>query len=335
MNPIISAVIPVRNRKEITQKILKQIFFQVNQINQSDRILVIVVDDGSTDGTKEMINSEFPQVHLIEGDGTLWWAGAIVSGMNYALSNLQTDYVVWLNDDISLSANFIENLVNICHNSVRMETTIIGGIVTDETYPNWIVYGGFEGRKSVSDLKIFHDSEELEVNVLCGNIVVISRHIINKIGFPNHIKLPQHGGDFEYIMRATKAEIKIILSSKLRASNDYRLEDFIRYMPYLLQWYVQPSLVKRWEVIKGLTSYKANHSIWQVVGLHSKNRYLETIPKWKYILCYLNKLIRLLAINFVPEKKIQSKLEAFLEYQNPPQEIIDMLFKQSNQRSLK
>lgn len=324
----ISLIIPVRNRRELTRKILGEVFTQVQDAPSGDRVFAIVVDDGSTDGTPEMIATEFPLVHLIAGDGNLWWCGAIVKGMEYALSQLNTDYVVWLNDDQSLDANFINNLMAICRDFARMPATIFGGIIRDRTYPEWIVYGGFQGRYRVSNIKQFIEIPELEVDVLSGNIVVISSLIVDKIGFPDYQKLPHHGSDFEYIMRAKKAGIKIILTSKLQATTDYQLEDFIRYMPYWLQWYLQPSLMKKWEIIKGLTSYKANHSIWQVVALHSDNRHLKTIPPWKYFFCYLNKIIRLFLINFASKKKIKSKLDDFLECQNPPQEIIDIFWQQ-------
>lgn len=318
----ISLVIPVRNRLKVTQHILQQIFEQIQPFLNRHELFVIVVDDGSTDGTRGMIQANFPLTHLLEGDGHLWWAGAIVKGMKYAIAHLDSDYIVWLNDDQSLASDFIPNLIEICRQT-RMQSTIVGGIVRDRTYPDWIVYGGWQGRKNVSHINRFLATDELEVDVLAGNIVVLSRHVINQVGFPDYQKLPHHGSDFEYIMRAKKAGIKIILTSKLQATTDYQLEDFIRYMPYWLQWYLQPSLTKRWEIIKGLTSYKANHSIWQVVALHSSNRDLEKIPPWKYFFCYLNKIMRLFLINFVPKKTIQAKLDDFLQCQNPPQEIID------------
>ena len=111
---LISIIIPVRNRKEITRNILTQIFTQISLNNCTSNVSVIVVNDGSTDGTKEMIIEQFDHVHLIEGDGSLWWTGAIIQGMEYGVNKLNADYLVWLNDDISLADNFLVNLINIC-----------------------------------------------------------------------------------------------------------------------------------------------------------------------------------------------------------------------------
>ncbi|NEP47383.1 MAG: glycosyltransferase [Moorea sp. SIO3C2] len=78
----ISLIIPVRNRQHYTQNILSQIFQQIPQANNDNTsvISVIIVDDDSTDGTREMIRRQFPNVYLIEGDGNLWWTGGICLG---------------------------------------------------------------------------------------------------------------------------------------------------------------------------------------------------------------------------------------------------------------
>ena len=73
-------IIPVHNRKEITLKCLDTL----KQNGDLDKYYVIVIDDGSTDGTSEAIQSLYPDVIILTGDGNLWWTGAIKKGMEYA-----------------------------------------------------------------------------------------------------------------------------------------------------------------------------------------------------------------------------------------------------------
>ncbi|MEQ9553740.1 MAG: glycosyltransferase [Coleofasciculus sp. G3-WIS-01] len=313
-------IIPVRNRKNYTHNILEQLTFQIEQENLKG-ISIIIVNDGSTDGTKEMIQNKFPTVFLIEGDGSLWWAGAIVKGMSYALKSLEADYIVWLNDDICIADCFIRNLIKIC-SSGKYKSAVVGGIVLDQTYIDWIVYSGLKDRQPVSHINAFSTSNELEVDVLCGNIVVIPRTIVDQVGFPDSIKLPHHGSDYEYIMRVKKAGFRVILSCNLKASTDYTISDFTRYMPYWMQWYLQPNLGSRWKIIQGLTNLKANQNIWLIVNMHSSNRDKKVISNWNYLFCYINKIIRFLIIDFLPKDYVKSRIYNYLLEQNPPPAIV-------------
>src|SRR6266566_1076605 len=77
----IYVVVPVFNRKSLTER------FLCCMRSQSFRNFeTIVVDDGSTDSTAELVSERFPEVHLLRGDGSLWWTGAINLGIRYAMA---------------------------------------------------------------------------------------------------------------------------------------------------------------------------------------------------------------------------------------------------------
>ena len=100
-------IIPVHNRKHFTLECLLSLRKQTFQ-----NFKVIVIDDGSTDGTGEMIEKEFPDVILLKGDGDLWWTGATNLGVEYALTQAgQGDYILTLNNDTELAPDFIERMM--------------------------------------------------------------------------------------------------------------------------------------------------------------------------------------------------------------------------------
>ena len=73
-------VIPVHNRLEFTRACLASLR------EQSYRdFTIVVVDDGSTDGTYATLAEEFPEVTLLWGDGDLWWTGAMNRALEWAL----------------------------------------------------------------------------------------------------------------------------------------------------------------------------------------------------------------------------------------------------------
>src|SRR6478736_9895838 len=98
-------VIPVFNRKKFTADCLQSL---LNQTHRAD--FIIVVDDGSTDGTWEMLDAVFPEVIVLRGDGNLFWTAAINLGIRCALS-LNPDYVMTLNNDTVASGDFIEKML--------------------------------------------------------------------------------------------------------------------------------------------------------------------------------------------------------------------------------
>ena len=89
---------------------------------------VIVVDDGSSDGTREMLES-YPDVVTLRGDGALWWTGATNVGCGWALSRAaDDDAVVTLNDDTIPGPGWLESLLDAAGSSPH---SLIGSLLVD------------------------------------------------------------------------------------------------------------------------------------------------------------------------------------------------------------
>ena len=89
----IAAILTCHNRKKKTLTCLADLMNQ-DEISKVD-LHVYLVDDGSTDGTSDAVKQKFPQVNILQGDGTLYWNG----GMRFAFSIAKKsdyDYYLWL-----------------------------------------------------------------------------------------------------------------------------------------------------------------------------------------------------------------------------------------------
>ena len=106
--PKVYLVVPVFNRVEKTMEFLAS----VKKLSY-DKIITIIVDDGSTDGTERKIKDRYPEVIILKGTGSLWWAGSTNLGVKYALDHGRDgDYVYTINNDTVLSAETLDCLVD-------------------------------------------------------------------------------------------------------------------------------------------------------------------------------------------------------------------------------
>ena len=99
----ISIVIPTHNRKELLHRCLEA----ATQQDYPD-YEVIVVDDGSTDGTGEMVRREFPQVRYIRQEPNRGPAAARNQGIEVATGEI----IAFTDDDCLIPVDFLSRLAD-------------------------------------------------------------------------------------------------------------------------------------------------------------------------------------------------------------------------------
>jgi len=186
-------VIPVHNRRETTLRTLRAL--------ADDGVFgwaaVLVVDDGSTDGTAGAGRAEFPAVHWLQGDGTWWWAGAIRRGMEWALAS-GAARIFWLNDDCIPPRGGLARLRD---------------FVARENTASWIdaqtsagrIYGAH--RKTLMRVRRCTPEEERsgKVDTFSGNCVCLPRQWVERVGLPDDRSFPHGLADFDYGLRLRTA----------------------------------------------------------------------------------------------------------------------------------
>jgi GT2 family glycosyltransferase len=199
-------IIPVHNRKSITLNCLENL----KQNGDLPLYHIVVVDDGSTDGTAEAIQSLYPEVTMLFGDGNLWWTGAIALGMKYAYEQ-GAEFLIWLNDDCKFPANTLSDLVRFCQDN---QGTIVGCQGADTNNPTLVAFGG--KRKTWQGYRFIDvpTGQTIPCDLLSGNLVCLPRSVIHKIGYPDAALVPHYGGDSLFLIRAKKAGFQIFVDRR-------------------------------------------------------------------------------------------------------------------------
>jgi glycosyltransferase involved in cell wall biosynthesis len=101
-----SIIIPTYNRKPILEKCLRSLEQQQLQAVDIDGYEVVVVDDGSTDGTVAWLHqhrTEFPHVKLLEQDHQ-----GPAAARNLGLSAASGDYIIFIDSDLVVTDLFLQ-----------------------------------------------------------------------------------------------------------------------------------------------------------------------------------------------------------------------------------
>jgi GT2 family glycosyltransferase len=206
MNPYV--VIPVHNRQAITMRCLQNLDRQ--GIFAWAR--VVVVDDGSTDGTAERVTAEYPQVSVLRGDGTLWWAGAMAKGMRWAMDEGASP-IFWLNDDCYPRPGTLEAL--------RDFTAAHGCIAVGQAItPAGFRYGGYRKTRTWFERLPCGPESTVACDAFNGNCVCIPRSVVESIGYPDARGLPHALADTDYGLRAGSAEIQAVVVGLAPCDNE-------------------------------------------------------------------------------------------------------------------
>jgi GT2 family glycosyltransferase len=194
-------LIPVFNRLEYTKSVLRCLRKQA----LDEPLNITIIDDGSTDGTADFLKSQ-RDISVLQGDGNLWWGGAIDLGLKEIFPNLlETDWILFCNNDTEFSPDFVQNLLRCAQKNYP---AAVGSIVRDIEFPHEIISIGpvlDSSRLVVSDRII--DSEmwsmqdSVEVDALSGRGALYSAFALKCAVSKKSKLLPHYLADYELSLR--------------------------------------------------------------------------------------------------------------------------------------
>src|SRR5690349_11239156 len=97
----IAALASSFNRLQKTKTFLSSLLSQA--IPKNYLLDVYLLDDNSPDGTAAYVRENFPSVHVVDGNGNLFWAGSMRTLWEHVNTVNTYDIILLLNDDVELA----------------------------------------------------------------------------------------------------------------------------------------------------------------------------------------------------------------------------------------
>ena len=187
------------------KRLLKECLTSLSD-TQYSAFRVVAVDNGSTDGSAEMVRREFPSVELIETGRNFGYPGGNNIGLRYVMEKHSPDYVLLLNNDTRvIDPQWLSWLVK------RFESDegigIVGCLLVTPTGTAQRV--GLEVLPGVH--LPFFNREMRRPALGCS---LIRREVLEKVGLFDEGYFPMLFEDVDYIKRASRASFKAVLERR-------------------------------------------------------------------------------------------------------------------------
>ena len=209
----VAVLMSVFNRREKTLACLSACFaqFEVMKPDRKYSFSVYMTEDGCTDGTSDAVSEFFPSVHIIHGDGTLYWNRGMCAAWNEAAKS-DPDFYIWLNDDTIIRDGALSVLLET--SAALGHRAIVAGTAAGSD--GILTYGG---RTSGGKIIVPDKTIPVGCDIFNGNLVLVPRHVFKKLGTMDQV-FSHSFGDYDYGVRAEKSGITSVVAPGILASCD-------------------------------------------------------------------------------------------------------------------
>jgi len=202
------------------------------------RYEIIVIDNNSTDGSAEIVKSQFPQVQLIELKRNSGFASATNAGITAA----RGAYIAILCSDITVDSMWLSYLVEAMMDSDQPRSSKIGiaGGIIYYSQPSDVVWGGPVNMDLMTGSawhpNAFRRSVQhvTDFDYLSGGAILIKREIFERVGtFDTRYFL--YGEDVDFCMRALRAGYQLKCVPRARSSHLTSMDGKVSLRAYYLR----------------------------------------------------------------------------------------------------
>lgn len=178
----------------------------LKSINKLDfpknKLEIIVVDNGSRDGSREKIAKLFPKTKLISLKKDI----GLPASLNLGIKMAKGKYIMIANDDVTFEKNSIKNMVNFLE--INKNVGVLGGKVFYKDEPKKLSDSACDFNFYLGEIKKgLAKGEQIKWLQSCS--IMIPKKIFQKVGLFDEGFYPLYFDDFDFCLRVTKAGFKI------------------------------------------------------------------------------------------------------------------------------
>ena len=201
-------LLPVHNRREITVRFVEALAQQTWR-----EFSLILIDDGSRDGTADAVRKILAEVVVLTGTGDWWWAGCLDQGCRQlaTLGVVDEDILLLINDDLSLAFDFLARAM--AEFSTTTDTLLLARQV-DATTGKEIDHGGGV-QVDVSHMRFAAANRAEEINCLPTRGLFIRWRDLCRAGGFRPAQLPHYMSDYEFTYRAWRKGLRLRVASSV------------------------------------------------------------------------------------------------------------------------
>lgn len=216
MSAKIYVLLPVHNRRAITEEFINCLVAQ-----SYSNYHLILIDDGSTDGTSEMVKAKIGNLTILKGVGNWWWAGSLQQGIDWLKQEgvADSNIVVFMNDDVLFEPDFLKVAVGLLDQ--------YSGMLLPQVFN--------EGSGCIEESGVQADMKKLtfrtatspqQINCLPTRGLFMRMSVLRRVGDFHPKLLPHYLSDYEFTLRAGRMGVMLQTSPQLLISFDEEATGF-------------------------------------------------------------------------------------------------------------